>query len=89
MKAARTSKRLSVSRALKQFGVLGFRGLVLTVLIVALLNTAFLIVLSQINSNFDRSLIAPPLVRQAAAAAALMDQLDDAGRALALAATNS
>lgn len=74
---------------MKQFGILGFRGLVLTVLIVALLNTAFLIVLSQINSNFDRSLIAPPMVRQAAAAAALMDQLDDEGRALALAATNS
>ncbi|MEO0668238.1 MAG: hypothetical protein AAFZ99_10025 [Pseudomonadota bacterium] len=89
MKPARTSKRFSVSRALKQLGVLGFRGLVLTVLIVALLNTAFLIVLSQTNSNFDRSLIAPPLLRQAAAAAALMDQLDDAGRALALAATNS
>lgn len=89
MKPDRKSKRFSVSRALKQFGVLGFRGLVLTVLIVALLNTAFLIVLSQINSNFDRSLIAPPMVRQAAAAAALMDQLDKDGRALALAATNS
>ncbi len=85
----RKKKRFSISRALQQIGVLGFRGLILTVLIFALLNTAFLIVLSQINSNFDRSLIAPPMVRQAAAAAALMDQLDDRGRALALAATNS
>ncbi|MEL6474360.1 MAG: ATP-binding protein [Pseudomonadota bacterium] len=69
--------------------MLGFRSLVLTALIVALLNVAFLITLSQINSNFDRSLIAPPLVRQAAAAAELMDALDEDGRALALAATNS
>ena len=75
--------------ALRQFGVLGFRGLVLTVLIVAILNIAFLIALSQISTNFDRSLVAPPLVRQAAAAAALMDGLDQRGRSLALAATNS
>lgn len=78
-----------VPRVLQRFGVLGFRGLVLTILIVALLNIAFLIALSQTNSNFDRSLVAPPLVRQAAAAAELLDQLDEEGRTLALAATNS
>ncbi|MEL6801636.1 MAG: ATP-binding protein [Pseudomonadota bacterium] len=88
MKKKPTTQR-SVSRALKQLGILGVRGLVLTIVIVVLLNVAFLIALSQINSNFDRSLVAPPLVRQAAATAALMDQLDDDGRALALAATNS
>lgn len=78
-----------VPRVLQRFGVLGFRGLVLTILIVAHLNIAFLIALSQTNSNFDRSLVAPPLVRQAAAAAELLDQLDEEGRTLALAATNS
>ena len=81
--------RFSVPRALGQLGMLGFRSLVLTALIVALLNVAFLITLSQVNSNFDQSLVAPPLVRQAAAAAELMDALDEDGRALALAATNS
>ncbi|MEL6241293.1 MAG: ATP-binding protein [Pseudomonadota bacterium] len=89
MTNSRRQKRFSVLRALRQLGMLGFRSLVLTALIVALLNVAFLITLSQINSNFDRSLIAPPLVRQAAAAAELMDALDEDGRALALAATNS
>ncbi|MEL6513912.1 MAG: ATP-binding protein [Pseudomonadota bacterium] len=89
MTNSRRQKRFSVLRALRQLGMLGFRSLVLTALIAALLNVAFLITLSQINSNFDRSLIAPPLVRQAAAAAELMDALDEDGRALALAATNS
>ncbi|MEL7461488.1 MAG: ATP-binding protein [Pseudomonadota bacterium] len=89
MKKNRSNRRFSVSTALRQLGILGVRGLVLTIVIVALLNVAFLVTLSQINSNFDRSLVAPPLVRQAAATAALMDQLDDEGRALALAATNS
>ncbi|MEO1605511.1 MAG: hypothetical protein AAFU34_09350, partial [Pseudomonadota bacterium] len=89
MTNSRRQKRFSVLRALRQLGMLGFRSLVLTALIVALLNVAFLITLSQINSNFDRSLVAPPLVRQAAAAAELMDALDEDGRALALAATNS
>lgn len=85
----RKKKGGSLTNSLQQLGILGFRGLVLTILIVALLNVAFIFALSQINSNFDRSLIAPPLVRQAAAAAELMDQLDEEGRTLALVATNS
>lgn len=89
MNSKRRDKMFLAPRALQQFGVLGIRGLVLTILIVALLNIAFLIALSQTNSNFDRSLVAPPFVRQAAATAELLDQLDQEGRALALAATNS
>ncbi|MEO0751069.1 MAG: ATP-binding protein [Pseudomonadota bacterium] len=85
----RGRKRFLVPKALQQLGILGVRGLVLTTLIVALLNFAFLIALSQMNSNFDRSLVAPPMVRQAAAAAELLDRLDEDGRALALVATNS
>lgn len=75
--------------ALRQIGILGFRGLILTAVIVAVLNVAFLIAASQTNANFDKGLVAPPLVRQAAATAELMDRLDADGRALALAATNS
>lgn len=85
----RQRKRFSVLKMFQQLGMLGFRGLVLTALIVALLNVAFLVILSRVNSNFDRSLVAPPLVRQAAAAAELMDALDRDGRVLALAAMNS
>lgn len=89
MKDKREQKRLRFSIALQQLGILGFRGIVLTIVIIALLNVALLFTLSQVNANFDRSLVAPPLVRQAAAAAKLLDQLDEEGRALALAATNS
>ena len=68
---------------------LGMRTLILTVLSLALLNIAILTAVTRSNPEFESSLRGPPVVRQAAAAARLMDELNDDERALALAALNS
>ena len=85
MNVSRLTKYLS----LQQLGTLGLRSVVLTIVVIALLNVGLVLVISQTSSNFDRSLIAPPLVRQASASAELLENLDSEDRKLALAAINS
>lgn len=68
---------------------LGLRAIVLTIAAMAVLNISILTVLSLTSRNFDQRLIAPPIMRQAAAAAALMDGLGPDERRVALAALNS
>lgn len=68
---------------------LGMRTLILTILAMALMNIAILTALSRTSGEFDESLRGPPMVRQAAAAARLMDELEPNQRIVALAAINS
>lgn len=68
---------------------LGLRTLVLTIFAIALVNISFAIAMRWSAPDFDNSLAGPPMVRQAAAAARLMDELDVEARPLALAALNS
>lgn len=68
---------------------LGLRTLVLTIFTLALVNITFAIAISWSTPDFDSGLAGPPMVRQAAAAARLMDGLDAESRPVALAALNS
>lgn len=68
---------------------LGLRTLVLTIFTLALVNITFAIAMSWSAPDFDNSLTGPPMVRQAAAAARLMDELGAETRPFALAALNS
>jgi len=68
---------------------LGLRSLVLTIFALALVNITFAIAMSWSVPDFDNSLAGPPMVRQAAAAARLMDELNAETRPVALAALNS
>lgn len=70
-------------------GRLGLRTLVLTIFALALVNIALTIAMSWSAPDFDNSLSGPPMVRQAAAAARLMDELGAEARPVALAALNS
>lgn len=68
---------------------LGLRTLVLTIFALALVNITFAIAMRWSAPHFDNSLAGPPMIRQAAAAARLMDELDAETRPVALAALNS
>ncbi|MBV0913810.1 ATP-binding protein [Anianabacter salinae] len=68
---------------------LGLRTLVLTIFALALVNISLAIAMGWSAPDFDNSLAGLPMVRQAAAAARLMDKLDDEARPVALAALNS
>jgi two-component system osmolarity sensor histidine kinase EnvZ len=68
---------------------LGLRTLVLTIFALALVNITLAIAMNWSAPDFDNSLAGPPMVRQAAAAARLMDELSAETRPFALAALNS
>lgn len=68
---------------------LGLRTLILTIFTLALANIAVAVAMRWSAPDLDGSLTGPPMVRQAAAAARLMDALDTENRPLALAALNS
>jgi two-component system osmolarity sensor histidine kinase EnvZ len=68
---------------------LGLRTLVLTIFAIALINITISIAMRWSAPDLDSSLAGPPLVRQAAAAARLMDELGAETRPMALAALNS
>jgi signal transduction histidine kinase len=72
-----------------QVRTLGMRALILTIVAAAVMNVSILTVLSGLGSDMDQGLRAPPMVRQAAAAAQLMDKLGPDDRILALDATSS
>jgi hypothetical protein len=72
-----------------QLRTLGVRALILTIVAAAVMNVSILTVLSRLGSDIDHGLRAPPMVRQVAAAAQLMDKLGPEDRILALAATSS
>lgn len=74
---------------LSQVRTLGIRALILTIVAAAVINLSFLTALSRLGSDMDQGLRAPPMVRQAAAAAQLMDKLGPEDRVLALDATSS
>ncbi|ETX26747.1 hypothetical protein RISW2_19475 [Roseivivax isoporae LMG 25204] len=65
------------------------RTLVLTIFALALVNISLAVAMRWSATDFDASLAGPPVVRQAAAAARLMDELDPQTRPTALAALNS
>lgn len=68
---------------------LGMRTLIVTVVAAAVMNVSILTVLSRLGGDMEQGLRAPPMVRQAAAAAQLMDKLGPDDRILALDATSS
>lgn len=68
---------------------LGLRTLVLTIFALALVNITVTLAMRWSAPDFDDSLAGPPMIRQAAAAARLMDDLRDETRQVALAALSS
>lgn len=70
-------------------GRLGLRMLVLMIVAIALVNVTVAYAMRRSAPQFDNSLAGPPMVRQAAAAARLMDDLNAENRPVALAALNS
>ncbi len=68
---------------------LGLRTLVLTIFALALLNITVAIATRLSAPDLDSGLTGPPIMRQIAAAARLMDELEDDGRSEALAALSS
>ena len=86
MTSDRPRPSIAILRAVRR---LGLRKLVLTIFAIALINITFAIALRWSAPDFDNSLAGPPMVRQAAAAARLMDDLGPEMRPVALAALNS
>lgn len=68
---------------------LGLRALAVTIGAMAILNVTILIAAGALDRDADLDLLAPPIIGQAASAAALMDALAPATRAHALRALNS